>query len=325
MAKIIEQLTPGMSMPTTTRMYAQPLDVSGYFTSINDADTYARTSPIAYVGQVLTVVNNENHEPERYVIFAESGPDVIVKLPNMHDMVDYVTRMTSGMSEMGFQGTVMELMESTAAKKGQMFVFDAQAKTEIAKVLQQTGWEELPNFPSDLDIGDMLIFKDEVNAKTELSAAGDGGDLMMELFCSEGAASSWRWHEHITVVQNNLTGAVTSVSASGQSGVAGQAVMAMTSKGGQLTPVFGNMPRRRTCVVSAAGNYAVAPSPYPFGTEEIDLFLNGIRQQRGVDYTVTAETERDGSLSPASINILPAMGFVDGDELVAEFLSLYDA
>ena len=41
-----------------TRQGAFPLDKSSVFASMNDAQTYAQTNPTAYVGQVISVVEN---------------------------------------------------------------------------------------------------------------------------------------------------------------------------------------------------------------------------------------------------------------------------
>ena len=38
---------------------AVPLDESSYFDSLSSAETYAATDPVAYVGQILTIVEGE--------------------------------------------------------------------------------------------------------------------------------------------------------------------------------------------------------------------------------------------------------------------------
>lgn len=58
MAVILESF-PFMEFPLSiSRQDAFPLDRYSVFSSLSEAQTYAQTSPVAYVGQVLAVLDN---------------------------------------------------------------------------------------------------------------------------------------------------------------------------------------------------------------------------------------------------------------------------
>ena len=79
MAKSIDidrlELRASKSAQALKRSYAGPLDVYSYFNTLHDAQDYARTSPVAYVGQILTVVNEDepDKKPEAYKIVDIAG------------------------------------------------------------------------------------------------------------------------------------------------------------------------------------------------------------------------------------------------------------
>lgn len=54
-----------------SRQDSFPLDKTGIYGSLTEAQTYAQTSPLAYVGQVLAVV--ENGEAKQYQIKDTAG------------------------------------------------------------------------------------------------------------------------------------------------------------------------------------------------------------------------------------------------------------
>lgn len=54
-----------------SRQDSFPLDKTGVYSSYSEAQTYAQTSPLAYVGQVLAVV--ENGEAKQYQIKDTAG------------------------------------------------------------------------------------------------------------------------------------------------------------------------------------------------------------------------------------------------------------
>ena len=58
MAVILESF-PFMEFPLSiSRQDAFPLDRYSVFSSLSEAQTYAQTSPVAYVGQILAVLDN---------------------------------------------------------------------------------------------------------------------------------------------------------------------------------------------------------------------------------------------------------------------------
>lgn len=76
MAKLITQKEKASSMVPLKRMFAQPLDIDSYFTSLNDAVDYAKNSPNAYVGQILTIVDPtiDSGNPVYYKIVNRENP-----------------------------------------------------------------------------------------------------------------------------------------------------------------------------------------------------------------------------------------------------------
>lgn len=64
----------GLGFPMNFRRGApNPLDNSAVWSSLEAAKNYAATDPTAYVGQILTVVDNENNKATAYVIQDEAG------------------------------------------------------------------------------------------------------------------------------------------------------------------------------------------------------------------------------------------------------------
>ena len=56
-----------------SRQYGAPLDKYSVFYSFSDAQEYASNNPLAYVGQVITVVDETNETSTVYVILDTSG------------------------------------------------------------------------------------------------------------------------------------------------------------------------------------------------------------------------------------------------------------
>ena len=64
----------GLGFPLNFRRgNPNPLDNSSVWASIEDAQNYAATDPVAYVGQILTVVDNVNGIATVYAIQDEAG------------------------------------------------------------------------------------------------------------------------------------------------------------------------------------------------------------------------------------------------------------
>jgi hypothetical protein len=55
------------------RKSAVPLDYYSIFTSFSDAQIYARTNPVAYVGQIITVIDKETKVVTNYTIVDTNG------------------------------------------------------------------------------------------------------------------------------------------------------------------------------------------------------------------------------------------------------------
>ena len=76
MAKEIDrdrlELRGSKSSATFKRSFAGPLDIYSYYDSLYDAEQYAQKSPVAYVGQLLVVLN-DGGVPEVYKIVDIQG------------------------------------------------------------------------------------------------------------------------------------------------------------------------------------------------------------------------------------------------------------
>lgn len=78
MAKIQKEFN-SMGLPMNiTRSNPIPLDATSIHYSLSDAQEYATNNPVAYVGQILVVVNEENNISQIYLIKNEAGDLQIV-------------------------------------------------------------------------------------------------------------------------------------------------------------------------------------------------------------------------------------------------------
>ena len=69
---VIKKNNPYMEFPLQiSRQYGAPIDKNSIFYSLEEAKTYALTSPLAYVGQIITVV--ANNDSKGYIITDEYG------------------------------------------------------------------------------------------------------------------------------------------------------------------------------------------------------------------------------------------------------------
>lgn len=306
MAKVINTLTSGMSMPTTTRMYAQPLDVSGFFTSLAEAQAYAAESPIAYVGQELTVYANGT--VDRYIITSAAG--ALTKIPTDADLTALGQQIGASMSKIGFKGTVDNWMEASSIEPGQIFVWHSEVNGRLATLNAYFVGTESP------EDGDIVFVKAGLTLD---SGKTPGVDAWTQLLDTEATNNSHELGHFLLIWERNLTGAMTTLS--GGSAQYGKAIVSLSKQQGSDTMMatLGNMPRRRICVLSYSNQYAVDAEAFPWNTTDITVFLNGIRQKAGEDYTVTAASSQAGR---AKIVPLSAMGLEAGDELTAEFLTL---
>lgn len=63
-----------------TRGNPLPLDNSSIYTSLSAAQQYASTSPVAYIGQIVTVVDSETSAVDVYKINADSSLSLVAPL-----------------------------------------------------------------------------------------------------------------------------------------------------------------------------------------------------------------------------------------------------
>lgn len=71
---VIKKNGSSMGLPMNiTRGNPIPIDSTSVWYSLSDAQTYARTGATAYVGQLLSVVDETNNTTAIYVIINESG------------------------------------------------------------------------------------------------------------------------------------------------------------------------------------------------------------------------------------------------------------
>lgn len=88
-----------------SRQDSFPLDKTGVYSSYSEAQTYAQTSPLAYVGQILAVV--ENGEATQYQIkdtagtLEPLGADAVAVATDteVEEMMDEVFGATEGGTE----------------------------------------------------------------------------------------------------------------------------------------------------------------------------------------------------------------------------------
>lgn len=70
----INKTNPYLEFPLQMkRQFAAPLDNTSVFYSLQDAQTYATTTPEAYVGQIISVVDESNGSATAYIITNTSG------------------------------------------------------------------------------------------------------------------------------------------------------------------------------------------------------------------------------------------------------------
>ena len=79
---VIKKNGSSMGLPMNiTRGNPIPIDSTSVWYSLQEAQTYARTGATAYVGQLLSVVDETNNTTAIYVIINESGDLVNLSAP----------------------------------------------------------------------------------------------------------------------------------------------------------------------------------------------------------------------------------------------------
>lgn len=81
MAKRINELQPGMSMPPIVRMFGQPLDNTSLFQTRQEMLEYASSSPLAYEGQILICYNTDSTREVQLYVIGPSGAELLYPRP----------------------------------------------------------------------------------------------------------------------------------------------------------------------------------------------------------------------------------------------------
>ena len=150
---VINKLAPSFGMPAgMNRSEAGPLDMSSVYYAQADMKTYAETSPIAYVGQVLSLVDEANKTVTAWIIADTTG--TLIKLASttasgdltadVQELQGKVATLIAdldaleavvGTAAAGQTGTIYELIKDAKdqADKG---VSDAKAAQDAADAAQ---------------------------------------------------------------------------------------------------------------------------------------------------------------------------------------------
>ncbi len=98
---------PNMEFPLQiARQYPAPLDKHSLFYSLADAEDYAKNSPLAYVGQLISVVNETDNTVDIYKIMSGGDLDGTIKAANKLSNANLIDGVAfDGSTDMAHYGT----------------------------------------------------------------------------------------------------------------------------------------------------------------------------------------------------------------------------
>lgn len=184
-----------MSFPVAlNRMEARPLDASSFFTTLASAQTYAASSPNAYVGQLLTVVDQNG--VGLYVIINTTGS--ILRIPNIDDL----NIVADGLSEMGYKGSLKDMLDNNkeTIKNGQIYIVDGEGLDALRNILSDNNVSD--DFPGTLEIGDWLIVKPK---SFDVNDLGKEDNQLSSIFGTWDMNRNSFRQEHRTLTSAELT------------------------------------------------------------------------------------------------------------------------
>lgn len=261
MAKIAEKNFNKMSLPQPiARMNALPLDATEIFYSREDAEKYSTGDATAYVGQLVRVVNPDNGAVTLYVITGVGQQSTLLEMATASSLATLKSELQQSLSEGGFQGSLMLLLENPEqyGKPGMEFVATAEAIERLEAIAPQSDLE--------LEVGDYLIVLPTFKPGTVRA-------------------------EDFVVLEHNLTGAVTSV----EGGVSetGKYVSGVVQEGSQLKVQKEALPPAPIMLIdSIAIRPEIIDRPFPLRSRPYGPcvlgMLNGVSLKPG-DFTFDAE------------------------------------
>ena len=186
MAVVVNKLN-GFTMPLyMEREQPQPLDKSSIWGNYNEALAYAKTDPVAYFGQTISVYNSTDKSQNGiYRINTDNNNNTILTLLADLDEIESIIEekileINTGLSNAGYQGSYVALKSKETFTKGMVF-----------NILESEINDFLNDFEvSNIEAGDWLIIKKEIPFQ----------NLNKDNF-----------DEYIGVWEKNLTGAATTV------------------------------------------------------------------------------------------------------------------
>lgn len=185
------------------RQEPTPLEAYSLFTSKTDAENYAKTNPVAYVGQIVVVIDATNKVCTPYVISDTTG--TLGEISGTVDLDDYVTGPSSA------TGNAIALYDGTTGKK----IKNSGATIDANRNLKFSGpgdilWED-GSYHQRIHITDdstqntaVFTFQQtEDTAKTwnDLFTIQDRGTIIaknstggaLSLTLDRGNNANWRW------------------------------------------------------------------------------------------------------------------------------------
>ena len=132
----------------------QPLDKTAFYTSLSAAQTFAASSPVAYVGMTLVVWGSTANENGVYQIINTSG--TLAKLVDGNELgstvSDLEAKIAAGIGNAGYQGSYTTMASKTNLEKGMVFnILTSEMTAFTTKFGSATG----------VEAGDWLVVKQD--------------------------------------------------------------------------------------------------------------------------------------------------------------------
>lgn len=223
------------------RENAIPLDLNSFYTSFAQATNYALTSGSAYLGNIISVYENENNVNNGvyFVVSPNEDNTGLIKLATANTLAEFITvlnelsnRVDSLSGSVSYQGSYDVFVKywtdygnHTNLKRGMIFSISGNVEYEIFKA--NFGTDKFAKTYSDgtetiitIEVGDLLVVNKDVNNKNDLTAS--------------------TFIEYIDVWKTNLTSAITKVT--NGNGESGKYVSALINNDGELQVVKTKLP-----------------------------------------------------------------------------------
>lgn len=299
------------------RENAIPLDLDSLHSNFTQATNYALTSGTAYLGNIISVYENENNinNGVYFVVSSNESPTGLIKLANANTLSEFVTvlnelsnRVDALSGTVSYQGTYdifvkywTDYGDNTNLKRGMIFSISGNTEYEIFKA--NFGTDKFSKTYSDgtettiiIEAGDLLVINKDINDKNDLKAS--------------------TFIEYVDVWKTDLTSAITKVT-NGDS-ESGKYISALINNDGDLqvvktklpiTGITGTGTATKTITGFNINDGVITPIFTPIDFVDIDIILDGEKKTDILDnktinsINVTNDDNHQFEITSQNINI----------------------